>query len=465
MLKILIVDDDILTRKGIQILMPWEKHHMKIVGEASNGKEALDFLAKNPVDLVLVDLDMPIMDGMTFIQTASARYPALSYVVLTVHTEFEYIQSVLRVGAIDYIAKTHFDRENFDQILDRIYAAVMKKKSNVSGPAGVDWRNSKILYPSIYALLTVEPDGEEHIFQFQELNQLADSKNIFELFAGVWVFTSDTKEFSFPEHFPNTMLLRISDVSEMTYAQLGKLLRHYQKEQFFYDYQPLKTVNDKHAYELFEDETIQSAESVEQLKKEWLSLNWIHENDLFHQITFDLKTQKLRPSALYHLLLALEAVWNSSYSELTGEKIAVPAVFHNWQEVEDWLILLYEKTNYFRFSSKYSDAVVRSILNVKNYIDTHYTEQIDTTEIARNAQMSYGYFSRCFHDIVGVSFSDYCIRLRTECAKKLLTTTGKSIQEIAFQTGYRDEKYFSRLFKKMTGKSPSEYRREPHPKA
>lgn len=133
--------------------------------------------------------------------------------------------------------------------------------------------------------------------------------------------------------------------------------------------------------------------------------------------------------------------------------------------MEDWLILLYEKTNYFRFSSKYSDAVVRSILNVKNYIDTHYTEQIDTTEIARNAQMSYGYFSRCFHDIVGVSFSDYCIRLRMECARKLLTTTGKSIQEISFQTGYRDEKYFSRLFKKMTGKSPSEYRREPHPKA
>ncbi|MDO4336715.1 MAG: helix-turn-helix domain-containing protein [Eubacteriales bacterium] len=459
MLRILIVDDDILTRKGIQILMPWEKHHMKITGEASNGKEALDFLEKNSVDLVLVDLDMPIMDGMTFIQTASALYPELSYVVLTVHTEFEYIQSVLRIGALDYIAKTHFDRENFDQILDRIYAAVMKKKNDALGAAGSDWKNSKILYPSIYALLTVEPDSDEHVFQFLELNQLSDSRNVFELFAGVWVFTDTDAAFSFPEYFPNTMLLCISDVSEMTYAQLGKLLRQYQKDQFFYDYQPLKTVNMKHAYELSETETIKSEQTLEQLKKEWLSLNWIHENDLFRQITFDLKTQKLKPSALYHLLLALEDVWNSSYSELTGEKITVPVIFHSWTEVEEWLIQLYEKANYFRFSSGYSDTIIRNILNTKNYIDAHYTEPIDTAEIARKAQMSYGYFSRCFHNIVGVSFSDYCIGLRMEHAKKLLNTTGKTVQEIAFQTGYKDEKYFSRLFKKATGKSPSEYRK------
>ena len=106
MLKILIIDDDMLTRKGIQMLMPWEKHEMKIVGESSNGQEALGFLEDHAVDLALVDLDMPVMDGMTFIEKASKLYPDLNYVVLTVHTEFEYIQGVLRAGAIDYIAKT-----------------------------------------------------------------------------------------------------------------------------------------------------------------------------------------------------------------------------------------------------------------------------------------------------------------------------------------------------------------------
>ena len=87
MLKILIVDDDALTRKGIRMLMPWDRHQMEIVGESANGKEALDFLKENKVDLVLVDLDMPVMDGMTFIKTASGLYPELNYVVLTIHTE------------------------------------------------------------------------------------------------------------------------------------------------------------------------------------------------------------------------------------------------------------------------------------------------------------------------------------------------------------------------------------------
>ena len=72
---------------------------------------------------------MPVMNGMTFMKTASALYPDLNYVVLTIHTEFEHVQDALRCGAIDYIAKTQFDKENFDQILDRIHAGIIRKNA------------------------------------------------------------------------------------------------------------------------------------------------------------------------------------------------------------------------------------------------------------------------------------------------------------------------------------------------
>ena len=157
--------------------------------------------------------------------------------------------------------------------------------------------------------------------------------------------------------------------------------------------------------------------------------------------------------------LSPENVWNSAYSELTGNAIQLPAVFHNWTEVENWLLAVYKKTNYFQENSRYSSAVTRSILNVKNFVDAHYQEPIDSTEIARNAQMSYGYFSRCFHDIIGVSFSDYYSQIRISHAKELLLNTDKTVQEIAFLTGYNDEKYFSRIFKKLTNVSPSEFRK------
>lgn len=460
MLKILIVDDDALTRKGIRMLMPWKKHQMEIVGESANGQEALTFLEQNKVDLVLVDLDMPVMDGMTFINTASGLYPDLSYVVLTIHTEFEYIQHALRSGAIDYIAKTQFDKENFDQILDRIYAGIMQKRSAFSGQSvAKKWKESKILYPSIYALVTIDLETEEHIFRFGELNGMSGDKDIYELAPGIWIFPGHKESFVFPDSFPNTMLLRILDVSDMTFSRLSKLLRRFMNDKFFYEYQPLKTINDKHAYELSEEEPIHDAETIERLKKEWLSLNWVYENELFNRITFDLKNSNLKTSNLYHLLLALESVWNSSYAELTGEAISLPPVFHNWQEVEQWLLQIYRKTDFFQTQTKYSSTIVRNILNVKRYIDFHYKETIDTTEAARNAQMSYGYFSRCFHDIIGVSFIDYCTQVRIQHAKELLRNTDNSIQEIAFDIGYNDEKYFSRTFKKLTGLIPSEYRK------
>lgn len=459
MLKILIVDDDALTRKGIQTLMPWAAYDMEIVGEAANGKIALDFLEEHKVDLALVDLDMPVMDGMTFIRLAKERYPGLNFVVLTIHTEFEYIQGVLRVGAIDYIAKTRFDRENFDQILSRIQTSILQKLSVSQNVPSGTWKERKILYPSIYALVTIESDNEEPITEFWEINGLTDSTSIYEVFPGVWVFTDERRIFSFPEIFANTTLLCISDVNEMTYSQLGRLLRNYKTEQFFYDYQPVKKINYKRAHELREEEFITDDMLLEKLKADWISLNWVYENDLFKKIKFNLKESRLKFSRLYHLLLTLENVWNTSYSELTGQAIQLPPTFHHWQEVEKWLIDIYEKTNSLSLSYKYSSGVTRNVLAAKQYIDNNYGTPVNVTEIARNAHMSYGYFSRCFHDIVGMSVSDYCIQVRIMHAREALHSSSKSIQQIAYEVGYNDEKYFSRLFKKVTGHSPSDFRR------
>ena len=459
MLKILIVDDDMLTRKGIRMMMPWAAHQMEIVGEAANGKEALDFLAAHPdTDLALVDLDMPVMNGTTFIEEASKRFQDLSYVVLTVHTEFEYIQQILRLGAIDYIAKTQFDQENFDQILDRIQAGI-SKKNHASASSG-NWKESKILYPDMYALLSINAEEEESEFSdFLDINGISET-DVYELQQNIWVFHDTRQTFSFPDIFSHSMLINVSDVYEMTYAQFGKLLRHYLKDQFFYDYRPLREINYKHAYELEETTMITDLSTFDAMKAEWSSLNWIHENDLFDQFRATLKNCCLKPSQLYHFLLNLEILWNASYSTTTGETIKLPSSFSNWYEVEQWLLSVYEKAKLFRADSKYSREIVKNILSVQTYIHTNYEKELDATELARKAGMSYGYFSRCFHDIIGQSFSEYCISVRMKEAQLLLKNTDDSIQSIAFSVGYHDEKYFSRLFKKVTGQSPSEYRKQ-----
>lgn len=394
MLKILIIDDDILTRKGIQMLMPWAAHNMEIVGEASNGKEALLFLEEHPdTNLALVDLDMPIMDGTTFIQAASSLYPKLSYAVLTVHTEFEYVQQILRLGAIDYISKTQFDQENFDQILDRIQAGIAKKLSSAEPHS--DWEKSQILSGQIYALLSIQQDDSSRLFDFEELNELS-SNNIYKFDDNIWIFQSDQKEFTFPEDFSNTMLLEIVDVYEMTFLHLGKLLNRYLKNQFFYDYRPISEVNHKHAYELEENTLIDDEKTFEFMKKEWSSLNWIHENALFDQFRLNLKNCRLKPSQLYHFLLNLEMIWNSSYRDTDVEKISLPSSFANWCEVEEWLTGIYEKSQLLCSDAKYSADVIKGIHSAKQYIDNNYSNALNATEIARISGMSYGYFSRVF---------------------------------------------------------------------
>jgi two-component system, response regulator YesN len=131
MYRVLIVDDDRLGRKGIISMMPWEKYNMIVVGEAQNGEKALEFLAQTPVDVLFVDLDMPVMDGITLMEKSRAIYPRLIYVVLTFHEDFHYAQSALRIGAIDYISKLEMESIDCDQLLKRISEKVediMKKQ-------------------------------------------------------------------------------------------------------------------------------------------------------------------------------------------------------------------------------------------------------------------------------------------------------------------------------------------------
>ena len=135
MTEVLIVDDDKLTRKGLISVMPWNQYDMHVAGEASNGSEALSFLRGNHVDLVLSDLEMPGMQGLEFIEKASSAFPDLYFVVLTIYTDFALIQQALRLGAIDYIAKTDFDRENYARILDRIVCRMHREESRMTKAA------------------------------------------------------------------------------------------------------------------------------------------------------------------------------------------------------------------------------------------------------------------------------------------------------------------------------------------
>ena len=90
MINVLIVDDDRFARMGLISMIPWEEYGMKIVGEAANGRRALEFMRQNKVNLMFVDIAMPIMDGMQLIRQVKEEFKDVHFVVLSFHEEFEF---------------------------------------------------------------------------------------------------------------------------------------------------------------------------------------------------------------------------------------------------------------------------------------------------------------------------------------------------------------------------------------
>lgn len=109
MLKVLIVEDEELIRKGIVMTVDWEALGCEVVAEATNGAEALEAFTQSQPDLIITDLKMPVMDGIEMLGTLRKRGSQTPVIILTAYDSFEYVRSALRLGAVDYILKPFHD--------------------------------------------------------------------------------------------------------------------------------------------------------------------------------------------------------------------------------------------------------------------------------------------------------------------------------------------------------------------
>jgi len=105
MIRVLIADDEILVRIGLKTIIPWEENGFELVGEAVDGREALELFRRQPCDIVLTDIRMPEMDGLELIEEIHRLSPGTRCLILSNHDEFEYARRALRLGAVDYILK------------------------------------------------------------------------------------------------------------------------------------------------------------------------------------------------------------------------------------------------------------------------------------------------------------------------------------------------------------------------
>ena len=126
-LRVLLVDDEIMIREGFKRLFDWEAHDCLIVGEAADGMEAMAQIDHLQPDIVIMDINIPIMNGLKVIQLSRIKHPNTAFVIVSGYDDFSYCREALRLQITDYILKP-VNYEEFGTCIDNLKISLFKQR-------------------------------------------------------------------------------------------------------------------------------------------------------------------------------------------------------------------------------------------------------------------------------------------------------------------------------------------------
>ena len=132
LLRVLVVDDDIVTRTNMSTLLDWEKHGFELAGTAVNGENALQLIESCLPDIVITDMSMPVMDGIVLIESIEHRYPHIKIIALSGYDDFDYVRQSMKKGAIDYLLKHKLTSELLLATLDTARQCILGEKKELA---------------------------------------------------------------------------------------------------------------------------------------------------------------------------------------------------------------------------------------------------------------------------------------------------------------------------------------------
>ena len=125
-LCVLLVDDEIIIREGFKRLFDWDAHDCEVVGEAADGMEALSRIDALDPDLVIMDINIPIMNGLKVIQLSRIKHPETAFIIVSGYDDFSYCREALRLQITDYILKP-VNYEEFGACIDRLKISLFQR--------------------------------------------------------------------------------------------------------------------------------------------------------------------------------------------------------------------------------------------------------------------------------------------------------------------------------------------------
>ncbi|WP_322923239.1 response regulator [Paenibacillus campi] len=514
MKKIILVDDEILIRESIRERIDWENERFHYCGDAADGELALPLIEQHLPDIVITDIKMPFMDGLELCAVVRQRFPHIKVIILSGHDDFHYVQTALRLGATDYCLKP-FSAADLLQLLrtvsDRIDQEENAKKCEHYTAEKLFADLCGGLVNTVTALKVADqlklPLMTSHyavailtLCSTDLTKPELDPASCWE--AGRWVdgrLSEQIDCFMYKRSRTDTVLILKGKQAEDVCAPLHLLVNELQlvlNAQFNCEL----TVSLGSVQERLQGIHRSYVEAEAQQMAGKLSRQ---HKAAYMQTTFDSSYETVlldrnglldflklgSPQAAPDFMLTFTAGldnmnWDSPYAyyllhHLTLEMVAAAKQnFQTSRSTEDVMAELQQQlkriasrdecqhyllqllTQLWEWRQAGADKYGELIDKAKLYIRQHYgDDQLSLYEVSKQLAVSSSHLSKIFSQETGQTMTDYLTLLRIGKAKELLKMTRHKTFEIAFQVGYKDPHYFSNLFKKITGLTPTEYRK------
>lgn len=159
--RVLIVDDELLACNQLRAAIDWEEHGYMICGEAENGLKAIELIEELQPHLVLMDIDMPLMNGVSLCRYISEHYQHIATIVLSNYDQFEYVRDTLHFGAVDYLLKHKLTEDHLLDVLEQA-SKKMKLHNTTLGDPKVIYDHYSSLQSSFHKMLFSNDDPQTY---------------------------------------------------------------------------------------------------------------------------------------------------------------------------------------------------------------------------------------------------------------------------------------------------------------
>ncbi|TVY01275.1 response regulator [Cohnella terricola] len=173
MIKLLIVDDEILVRERLKACLDWEELGYAIMGEASDGEEALAIVERIRPDIAIVDIHMPFISGLEFSEIVKTKYPDTKVVILTGYSDFEYARTAMRAGVAHYLLKP-INKDELQSAMLQLTSLIENERARKTNLAlmEMNYKESRNVLKEKFMQTLLEPAARSGEFQ-QELRKYA----------------------------------------------------------------------------------------------------------------------------------------------------------------------------------------------------------------------------------------------------------------------------------------------------